>query len=337
MYLRRVTSGDCDHFIIRESIRSDGRWKYRDILDLGCDPGNYIIYPGSYGFYFDSVLEEALEARGAKYSDAELELMLLPFMKPHIQQILNRFHNMGRSPTRMPRLSDAEILENQRNLHAFDKRRLHYLKFGRLDIGELDGRPWRFLKVLFGKSRDEIEHTLEGMESILRPHEIRSYIYASLDLQSHFSNHLLRNHPGALDPEIVDEVFLKEICHLNSDEGFFMGHEEGRGASLHHYLTKYVILYFDHAFEGIDPNEAAREYVRRHRAYRAPPDTSKKMAVEEACAILGISVARMREMTRIDLVRLYRKKVMEAHPDKGGSHEEFVKITRAFEVLSVGK
>jgi hypothetical protein len=210
------------------------------------------------------------------------------------------------------------------------------LKFGRINIGDLDGRPLRFLKVLLGKSRDEIEHTIDGMESILRPHEIRTYVYTSMNLQSHFPNHLLQNYPGALDPETVDEIFMSEICRLNSDENYFGGQGDERGPFLHHYLTKYLILYFDNAYPGIDPNEAAREFVRRHRTYRVPRAVPK-LGIAEACEVFGVNIAEVQAMTRIELVRLYRKKVMDAHPDRGGSHEDFVKITKAFELLSAGK
>jgi len=38
-------------------------------------------------------------------------------------------------------------------------------------------------------------------------------------------------------------------------------------------------------------------------------------------------------MSRKDFARLYRLKAMELHPDKGGDHDEFVKLTEAYHAL----
>jgi len=46
--------------------------------------------------------------------------------------------------------------------------------------------------------------------------------------------------------------------------------------------------------------------------------------------VLGVS----RDASESDLRSAYRKRAMEAHPDKGGSEEEFVRLAEAYEVLS---
>jgi curved DNA-binding protein CbpA len=43
-------------------------------------------------------------------------------------------------------------------------------------------------------------------------------------------------------------------------------------------------------------------------------------------------------MSRRDLVRLYRRKAQELHPDKGGDHDKFVRLTAAYhEVIKTKK
>jgi DnaJ-class molecular chaperone len=38
-------------------------------------------------------------------------------------------------------------------------------------------------------------------------------------------------------------------------------------------------------------------------------------------------------MNKNDLAKLYRQKAHEHHPDKGGDHDEFVRLTEAYEQL----
>ncbi len=41
----------------------------------------------------------------------------------------------------------------------------------------------------------------------------------------------------------------------------------------------------------------------------------------------------LKKMSRQELVRLFRRKAHERHPDKGGNHEKFVDLTHAYHVL----
>lgn len=230
-------------------------------------------------------------------------------------------------------MPQEDLANGQRALHTFDKRRLHFLRCGRVDIGSLEDRPWKFLNVLLGMSRDEIEHTIEGMERVLRPHEMRSYIFTALHLQVYFPEHPMRNHPVGLDAERVDECFLEEVCRLNRDPSFFSGMENLYEGMVHPYLIKYVILYYDHDFYGDAWDARMREFVREHRSYRRVSVARSAVGAEEACKIFGISPEECKKLGRRDLARLYRQKAKEAHPDKGGDHETFVKIKDAYESL----
>ena len=45
--------------------------------------------------------------------------------------------------------------------------------------------------------------------------------------------------------------------------------------------------------------------------------------------ILGVDL----DASISEIKRAYREKVLETHPDKGGSHEEFIKVQEAYECL----
>ncbi len=335
MYIRRVNFTDGDHYILRETYRDKDVWRHRDILDLGASPAQFIEYPGGKGYYFHESLEDRLRSEHVEYSSDDLERVFLPFMRSDVRGIIERFQSRGgeRPGDRWRKCSSEELLKSQQQLHSFDKRRLHYLRCGRIDIGELEGRPWKFLNVLLGKSRDEIEHTLEEMERILRPQEIKAYIFTAFHLQAHFPHHLLRDHPSALDPDKVDALFLEQVCRLNGDPAFFRGAEHHDSQVLQASLVRYVILYFDHAFGGDMWEDWLENFMRRGRPWRRQTPGDQEVSNEEACAILGISTEECRKMDRDDLMRLYRERAKEAHPDKGGDHESFLKVKKAYESL----
>jgi len=336
LYLRRVKNEDGLHHVIRSSYREGECWKSRDLLDLGLDPGEYIVYPGGNGFYFEPDLEERLLAQGELFTSDDLEHLFLPFLRPEVRRVVESYrHRSGsRDPQDAP--SSEEFAQRQRHLHSFDKRRLHFLRCGRVDIGDLDGRPWGFLKVLMEKSRDEIEHVIEGMERVLRPQEVCSYVFTALHLQTKFPHHPWRNRPAALDQDEVDQWVLAALCDMNTDETFFAGVDRHDGSRLHPYLVKYLVLYFDAETAGGLRPEDLREILRRQR-FSPPRPAVPRMGVDAACRLFGISRERMVAMERKELVRLYRRKAKELHPDRGGDQESFIRLSEAFTCLVEGK
>jgi hypothetical protein len=276
---------------------------------------------------------------GASYSDEELEDLFLPFIDPRIRRIVERFKRPQNEKSRWRECTPEKLLKYQNALHPFDKRRLHYLRCGRVDMGNLEGRPWGFLHVLLDKSRDEIEHIIGGMEQVLTPDEIRPYLYTAMELQTYFPHHPARNQPVALDPEKVDHYFLKELCWLNRDGMFFRGVARDGSDTLHAYLVKYLILFFDNPF---DPRSLWDEYVQdfrwRHQFHGSPRShTALSVSEQEACQCLGISPEDFQKMERRDLIRCYRRLAKETHPDRGGDKGDFVKIKKAYECLLVRK
>ncbi|MHC1744149.1 MAG: hypothetical protein AB9873_14105 [Syntrophobacteraceae bacterium] len=331
MYLRRIQTGHAHHYVLRESFFHEECWHHRDLLDVGHDPGSYIVYPGGNGFYFDFAFQERLEATGADYSEEQLEEAFFSFLPQHIQRLLRQFSRRG--PSRDTGTSREFHQEQMRKVHSFDKRRLHYLRFGRLDMGNLESRPLKFLNVLMNKSRDEIEHTIESMEVVLRPHETRNYLYAALNLELYFSGSLLKHHPLALDPEKVDQVFLDEVCALNQDSLFFFGVDDRPSGTLHDYLKRYVILYFD------APPAARMDFAdfgqffrnRRGGAYSVSSPT--RTSTKEALARFEITQEEFKQLNEEELRKIYRRKAKDAHPDRGGRHDEFLDLTEAYETL----
>jgi len=134
-----------------------------------------------------------------------------------------------------------------------------------------------------------------------------------------------------LDQQKVDEYFLDQICALNQDKVFWFGTDTGD--RLHEHLTRYLVMYFDYEYA---PRSFVEEYIRNfvnsRRDYRPPFSTSSAF-LDEASSIFGESKAALKEMNRRSLARLYRRRAQRFHPDKGGDHEKFVKLTQAYHAL----
>lgn len=335
MYLKRIYARDGYHFILSESCHNDGLWKHRPLIDLGPDPGLFIEYPGGNSFHVKEALLETVRSMADRYSEDELENLLMPFLDPHIRRIVERFERPKESSKPWRYLSADEVLEQQKKLHSFDKRRFHYLRFGQVQMGDLDRRPWRFLQGLSEKSRDEIEAMMEKMELALPPHERRVYVYTAFHLQTHFQHLFTRNHPSALDPERVDEYFMEEICRLNRDKLFFSGVAPYNHQSLHPYLIKYLILFFDNEyFPGTFWGQYVKDFMWKHQFHRKPKSYSRPSpSHDEACQCLEISLEDFQEMDRQKLIRCYRRLAKRTHPDRGGDSRRFVEIKAAYEML----
>jgi len=339
MYLKRRFINHDRHYILCESYWDEDCWKSRRLMDLGPDPERHIVYPGGNSFYVDESVEERLRARGSAVDSDELERLFMPFIDPRIRRIVEMFQRPKKGDERHHRLNRDELMEAQQRLHPFDRRRLHYLRCGRVDIGNLDARPWKFLNILLDKSRDELEHLLQDMERDLPPHEVGDYIYTALHLQSHFSHLLTRHQPAAMNPEKLDQYLVEDLCLLNQDPAFFRGVGRHDPDTLHPYLTKYLILYFDNPF---DPQnfwrETLEDFVRKRRFYKPPrPRSHVSMQEEEACRRLGILLEDFKKMDRKTLLRCYRRRAKETHPDRGGDEGTFIQITQAYETLVILK
>lgn len=249
MYLKQQVINKYRHFIVCESYRDGDCWRSRQLMDLGPDPERHIVYPGGNSFYVEESVEDRLRQKGSHVSSGEIEKLFMPFVDAEIRRNVERFERPVRRVKGRDRLGREELLKRQRGLHPFDKRRLHYLRCGRVNIGNLDARPWKFLNVLLDKSRDELETVLIEMEQALPPHEIREYIYTALHMQGHFRHLLTRHQPAFLDQEKLENHLVEDLCRLNRDPAFFKGVVHHDPDNLHPYLIRYLIFFFDTPFD----------------------------------------------------------------------------------------
>lgn len=335
MYLGYCPHHDGLHYILRETYEDDGCLRSRDLFDLGTHPERYIEYPGGNGFFYNSDLEESLQKHGVVYTSQELDHVLMPFLAPHIRRILEQFDpSSSFRSCHLKHSSIKDLHQKHKRLLPFDLRRLHFLRCGRVDIGQLDQpRLWRFASVLFDKSRDEIEHTFYRMEQSLPHREVRPYLYTAFELQAYFRKHLLAQHPEALDPEKVDDFFLTELCAMNRNTAFFSGVCGHSQSSLHSYLTRYAILYFDHSFDvSTGWTQYLRDYVRRSSNARQRHGGTH-LTKDHALHVLGISKQESSTLTPKELLARYRHLAKEHHPDRGGDHDRFVELTEAYQCL----
>jgi hypothetical protein len=325
----KIINGQTRYFI-RESYLQGDCFLSRDLIDLGPDPARHIIYPGGNAFYIHETVEDRLIDLGAGKNLDELEDIFWRFVDPEIRRVLEPFrrregrHRAGRDKNK---IED----KNRAPLHIFDKRRAHYLKFGRTDQRNLGRLPLKLFRHLYHKSRDEIEHGFMDMEDALNPREYKAYTDTIFNLQQYFYQSFAPSYPQMLSQTKVDEHFIERICRLNRDTLFWAGMEISD--RLHEYLVRYVLMHFDYDYApGSFMEDYWRQFINSRREYR-PPFRSTAASLTEASSLLGLSSADLKKMSRRELIRLYRRKAQQWHPDKGGDQDKFVKLTEAYHAL----
>ena len=330
MYLALEKINGKARYFIRESYRQADHFLSRNLLDLGADPGSYIIYPGGNSFYIDQTVEDRLTDMGTTADPDELEDIFWPFVHPEIRRILEPFRDREKRH-QASRQKERPEIKNDTRLHIFDKRRLHYLRFGQMDQRDIGRLPLNFFRILNNKSRDEIEQTLIHMETGLSLREYKAYTYVVFDLQQFFYESYAKSTPQSLSTDKVDTHFIEQVCRLNTDRSFWAGMKTGD--SLHNYLVRYVLMYFDHDFApGSLMEDYIRQFVTSHRAYRAPYKTGAS-TLRKASAAFGQPQEVIKKMSRKKFTRLYRLKAQQLHPDKGGDNDKFVNLTDAYHAL----
>lgn len=327
MYLARKTVNRKTSFIIRESFSEAGCLSHRDLLDLGGRPQQYIVYSGSYSFYIDDWVAGELVKKGVDPDPFELERLFFPFLDPGVRYRINSFADRAGYRNWKP-LSGERKKRILRETHVFDRRRLHFLRFGQTDQRRLD-KPSSLYNVLLDKSRDEIEQYILQQEQRLRPNEFKLYLYAIFDLQRFFTESFALSMPEALDAEKMDVHFIEQVCRLDRDEHFWEGLPR-RTDRLPEYLARYVIMYFDYSFStGSGWEEYVRSFMDSRRRF-VPPARSKRMTLSEVSTVFGVSRAELSALSRRELKRLFRKKARELHPDQGGDHDKFIELADAY-------
>ena len=326
MYLAFETINAQPAYILRESSMVDSRLTHRDLFDLGPDPSVFIKYIGSRAFYFDEAIETAIKPIKPDFDSDELEDIFWPWIRPDIRRSVETFKKRESSFYKGKKLDPGLRRKIDTQVHPFDKRRIHFLKFGAMDQGPVENMPPKLFKDLPGWSRDEIEQRLMRQEAVLKARDLKSYVYTVFDLQRFFKSFLAKKMPHALDQEKVDAFFIKEFCRLN--KRLF-----DRQDQPHRYMTRYLFMFFDHLYANTTLlDDFAREFMNRHRFY-APPKPENPVSDDQALKLFEISAKQLRTMTKTQLTRRYREIARSAHPDAGGSDEKFVALNNAFHRL----
>ena len=334
MYLARKNIKGVPHYSIRQSYRDGDHFLSRELVDLGTHPAEYIIYPGGNAFYIDPMIEVQLDQLGVIPHINDLEDIFWQFLDPTIQRALEYFRHREKN-VRKGNLTKEKSQKTQPGVHTFDKRRLHYLKFGRMEQGYLWLIPDKVFNILHHKSRDEIEQQFLEMEQQLNPREYKAYAYVIFNINQFFTESFSKKRPQYLKQSDVDGYFIDEICKLNQDRAFWTGMPNK--SSLHDYLIRYILMYFDYDYA---PRSWVEDYIRHfinsHHDYQMPFNEGS-VTMDKASSIFGESKAALKKMNRKELVRLFRHRALELHPDKGGDHEKFVELTQAYHVLLKSK
>lgn len=324
MYIARIKNKSGFTYILRESIPAGKKIISCDLFDLGPSPGAWINYPGGNGWYFDEKMEARVSRACDNFDSDEMEAIFWPWIRPDIRQAVETFQNRSGSGKK-PRLTPLEKEVILSSTHAFDKRRAHFLKFGNMDQGHLENMPAVLFRDLQQKSRDELEQKFMAQERHLSPQDFKSYVYTVFDLQRFFQGFMAKKMPQAMDQKKVETFFLKELCRINQ-ELFCLTFP------LNHYLVRYLIMFFDHAYAGtLLLEEMERDFRFRSRFFGQafPPAFPAGKALD----LFGITREQLKTLDKRALTRIYRKLARKHHPDKGGSHEKFVEINNAFQAL----
>jgi len=325
MYLAAIPEKQGYRFVIRESYWDRDCFRSRDLVDLGSDPSQYIVYPGGRAYYIDPELEDHLRGQGADPDADALDDLLWPFVDQDIRHAVGAFR--GRQAPREGPIS-SEALQP---VHLFDKRRIHFLRFGRMDQGPIGRVPAKIFRPVRNRSRDEIEQYFLQAERILKAHERKAYVYVIFDLQRFFSELCAKAMPEALNPEAVDTYFVQELCRLNADNRFWAGmpmHDH-----LGDYLVRYLTMYFDLDYGRNTALESLFDQFRNAHRRHQWPAPKDRVSFASASSVFGVAADTLKQMSRREFSRLFRQKAMELHPDQGGRQGDFIRLSEAYKSI----
>lgn len=330
MYLACRTINGKPRYFIAQSYSKGKQLASRDLVDLGANPEVFIVYPGGNAYYIDEVISEKLADRGVDPDLDKLDDLFMPFVRPEIRRIIDPLRERSNAMKPAHRLTPDQVAELESQLHVFDKRRVHFLRFGQMEQGNIGRLPTSLLKRFYMKSRDEIEQDFLGMERSLKERELKAYVYVIFDLQRFFDRQYARTAPQLLDQEKVDGYLIQEICRLN----LVLHPQQKRfGSVLHAYLHRYLFMFFDHDYAGFSLMEDyLRDFMNRHRAHFQPA-AGRSVSDEQAQSVFGVNKKELQSMGRRELIQRYRRLARQHHPDHGGSHEKFVELNEVFQSL----
>lgn len=322
MYVAVLRDRGRPRFELRRTMPREEGLGFEVLADLGTDPSKAVLF-GRFGM---SYAEELLEVLAHLDLDPDaLDGAFAPFAPQGYKPSADRGKVWRR--TVLTRAQEDEILA----LHPFDRRRMAFLRSGEVNLSRIDEVNPKMFRGLVGKGRDELEQLFLRMERELPLREARSYVHAVFNLQRHFADITARSMPEALDPGRLDEAFLHEFCAILGDPSFGRGLPTGPEA----YLRRYALLHFDFDFPAADGFR--RIYEDFMNDFRRLPPRPKPVEPERVRELFGLTMAEIGRMSKREFARVFRKKAMSMHPDKGGDHDAFVELLETYKRMIRGK
>jgi hypothetical protein len=330
MYLAKLANGSATSYQIRTSSQTaEDSFSYRIIYDLGHNPRRFIDHFEDHIALFASDLIEAVSPHSQGDAESELEHLLYDFLPEETKRRFPMRPVRNRYQPGPLTITDREKIARQ--VHLFDRRRLYYLRYGAVDQSRLSRLHEKCCRPLLGQSRDEREYYFTLEEGVLDPGKYLQYVYAIFNLQQYFSESFAPWLPESLAFLEMAEHFETELCRLNRDRRFWQGEETTQ--FLHHHLSRYLIMFFDYApARRSFFADYAKTFMAGHRTFRWPERTMTR-SPEKVAEIFATSHQELKEMDREQLNRLYRRKAMQLHPDRGGDHDLFIELTEVYNEL----
>ena len=334
MYLAKLQYGQQTTYQIRQSfLTEEDLFHFRVLFELGGHPGSFIDLFEDHIVLLDPRLLAATSPYVDGDVDMELEQLLSDFLPSEVKRQQDLFHHRTRIRTGPLTSDDRQAIVDQ--VHLFDRRRLYYLRYGAVDQSRLSRLHEKCCRPLLGQSRDEREYYFAAEEMAIEPGSYLQYVYAIFNIQKYFHQSFAPWLPEALARDEMESYFLKELCRLHEDPGFWQ--QSPPGYPLHHHLIRYLIMFFDYAPAGRSfRSDFARSFMSGRRQFRWP-EKNLKRTPEQVSKIFGTPFDQLKKMNRDELSRVYRKKAMELHPDQGGDHDNFVELTEIYNHLLKNK
>ncbi len=330
MYLAKILKHGIFFYFIRYSYfdKELQEYRFKEIFDLGTNPADHIHIIDERICFFSEDLEDAVTMHTKKDSTLLLEELLWNYLPKTVRDRLSFLG--GRKNITKRDLSEDDKDAIAREIHLFDRRRLYFLRYNGIDQSRLYRMHEKLCRPLLGQCRDEREYSFKEQETVLSPTEYKSYVYAIFNLQRHFQEFFSTFMPQALDQNKIADRLLEDICTLNADRSFWNGMSPP--ASLHSHLQRYLIMFFDYDYPRPSfAEDFARQFRNGHRQFRWPE--SKSVSKEETSTIFGEAYNSLKNKNKQELTRLFREKAKQFHPDKGGEHEKFITLCKAYNDL----
>ena len=330
MYLAKLHSGSAIRYQIRQSYQQEEHsFDFRTVYDLGHNPRRFIKDFADHVVLFDDHLVRAVESHTEENSEALLEELLVDFLPEELKKRRSMFQS--RNTYHIRPLTDADRESIAHQVHLIDRRRLYYLRYGAVDQSRLARMHEKTCRPLLGQSRDEREFYFIAEEKALTPGHYLQYVHAIFNLQQYFAQSFASWLPESLAFDEMAEHFEQELCRLNHDCRFWQKQQPDH--FLHPHLMRYLFMFFDYTpHQRSFMADFAKSFMADHRTFRWPERQVARSA-EKISELFATSYEQLHKMTRIELSRLYRKKAMQLHPDRGGDHELFIELTAVYHEL----